>query len=79
MRRKTPHGDPHNGINRRELDRIFQELGGTIERVRRTGEALYRHREVPRPVRVNDRRKDASRALVALVRAAGGARRRGAS
>lgn len=61
---------PHNGMNRRELDRIFSELGGTIEYPRRTGDALYRHRSVPQPVRVNNRRKDATRELVALVRAA---------
>lgn len=61
---------PHNGMNRRELDSIIIELGGTIEYPRRTGDALYRHRAVPHPVRVNNRRKDATRALVALARAA---------
>lgn len=61
---------PHNGMNRRELDTIFYELGGTIEYPRRTGEAIYRHPCSPRPVRVNNRRKDATRELVSLARAA---------
>jgi len=61
---------PHNGMNRRELDSIILELGGTIEYPRRTGDALYRHRSVPHPVRVDNRRKDSTRALVALARAA---------
>jgi hypothetical protein len=57
-------------MNRRELDSIILELGGTIEYPRRTGDALYRHRSVPYPVRVNNRRKDSTRALVALARVA---------
>ena len=59
---------PHNGMNRRELDRIILELGGTIDYPRRTGDALYRHCAVPHPVRVNNRRKDAPRELVALLK-----------
>jgi hypothetical protein len=61
---------PTNGMNRRELDAIIIELGGTIEYPRRTGDALYRHPAVAHPVRVNSRRKDSTRALVALARAA---------
>lgn len=61
---------PHNGMNRREIDSIILDLGGTIEYPRRTGDALYRHPAVSRPVRVNNRRKDSTRALVALARAA---------
>lgn len=61
---------PHNGMNRRELDTIIRELGGTIEYPRRTGDAIYRHPAFPRPVRVNNRRKDSTRAVVALARAA---------
>lgn len=61
---------PHNGMNRREIDSIILELGGTIEYPRRTGDALYRHPSVPHPVRANNRRKDSTRALVALARAA---------
>lgn len=61
---------PHNGMNRRELDSLIIELGGTIEYPRRTGDALYRHPSCPHPVRVNNRRKDSTRALVALARAA---------
>ena len=61
---------PHNGMNRRELDKILVELGGTIEYPRRTGEAIYRHPCLPRPVRVNNRRKDSTRELVAFVREA---------
>jgi hypothetical protein len=61
---------PHNGMNRREIDSIIIALGGTIDYPRRTGDALYRHPSVPHPVRVNNRRKDSTRALVALARAA---------
>jgi hypothetical protein len=59
---------PHPGMNRCELDQIFQKQGGVITHLRRTGEALYRHTSMPRPVRVNARRKDAPRHLVQYVR-----------
>jgi hypothetical protein len=57
-------------MNRRELDSIILDLGGTIEYPRRTGDVLYRHPAVAHPVRVNNRRKDSTRALVALARLA---------
>ncbi len=61
---------PHNGMNRRELDEFLRELGGTKDYPRRTGDALYRHPYLPRPVRVNNRRKDATRELVRFAREA---------
>jgi hypothetical protein len=59
---------PHTGMNRCELDRIFRKQGGDIRYLRRTGEALYRHTSMPRPVRINARRKDAPQHLVQYVR-----------
>jgi hypothetical protein len=57
-----------DGMNRRDLDRIFLQLGGSIEFPRRTGEVLYRRPLMTRPARANARRKDASRHLVHFVR-----------
>jgi hypothetical protein len=55
-------------MNRRELDRIFEQIGGSIERPRGTGEVLYRHPLTARCARANARRKDASRHLVHFVK-----------
>lgn len=57
-----------DGMNRRELDRIFEQIGGSIERPRGTGEVLYRHPLMARCARANARRKDASRHLVHFVK-----------
>jgi hypothetical protein len=57
------------GMNRRDLDRVFKDLGGEIIYLRRTGELQYRHvalRGEPCP-RANARRKDASRKQVRYV------------
>ena len=57
------------GMNRRELDRVFRDLGGEIVYLRRTGEMQYRHfalRGEPCP-RANVRRTDASRRQVRYV------------
>jgi hypothetical protein len=59
---------PNHGINVRELAVLFRELGGTITPIRGTGEERWAHPSARRPVRANARRKDASRAMVQLVR-----------
>lgn len=56
-----------SGRNRREIDELFRNLGGEITELRRTGENLYRHPLLPKPVRVNRRRKDAPRSLSQAV------------
>lgn len=61
---------PHAGINRRALESILLELGGTIDRPRRTGEVVYRHRLVVGRVCGNGRRKDSTREQVAFVQRA---------
>lgn len=60
---------PHGGMNRRELDKMFRAMGGTITPVHRTGELIYTHPLFPteRP-RANARRKDAPRHLVVFAR-----------
>lgn len=56
-----------SGRNRRDVDELFLDLGGEITHLRRTGEDLYRHPLLPKPVRVNRRRKDAPRSLSQAV------------
>ena len=56
------------GVNRRDLDRIFRRLGGTIEDVRGTGELRYRHPMMSSCPKANKRRKDAPSHLVDFVR-----------
>lgn len=59
---------PVYGVNRRNLDRLFLSLGGTIEDVRRTGELRYRHPLMDACAKANKRRKDAPSHLVDFVR-----------
>lgn len=62
----------HNftGMNRKQLQRIFEAHGGVVEVVRRTGEHRYRHPLLSSHVTINARRKDTARALSAYVRKA---------
>jgi hypothetical protein len=59
---------PCQGVDRRHLDRLFRELGGTISFPKRTGEVRYWHPLVRRYATANGRRKDAPRHLVEYVR-----------
>lgn len=59
---------PHYGINRRELDRLLSELGGSAVFLRRTGEIAYSHPALPERPRADGRRKDAPFHLVRFVR-----------
>ncbi len=56
------------GTNRLQLDRTAQKLGVTIRAVSGTGESIYSHPKLDRTVRLNVRRKDATRALVVFFR-----------
>jgi hypothetical protein len=56
------------GINLRDALRLFESLGGAVERKRRTGELRVRHPRLPKPVVVNCRRKDSPRALTVALR-----------
>ena len=60
---------PCSRESRRVFDRAWRRAGGTIEAVRRTGEARYRHDRLPHPVRVNDRRKDVPAKLLSAFAA----------
>ena len=60
----------NQGVNRLQLDRVASKLGVAVRSVSGTGEAIYSHPLLGRSVRVNLRRKDASRALVVLFRRA---------
>lgn len=58
---------PHFGINFRELDRAFEDIGGQIIHLRRTGEKQYRHHLASERPRGDGRRKDAPRHMVRFV------------
>ena len=58
---------PHDGMNRRDLDRVLRDLGGSVVPIKRTGEIQYRHPLMQNRPRANGRRKDAPRHLVAFV------------
>jgi hypothetical protein len=55
------------GVNRRDLDRLLVNLGGTVRALARTGEIQYSHPMLPERPRADGRRKDAPRHLVAFV------------
>jgi hypothetical protein len=56
------------GINRRHLDRLLLDLGGSVIPLNRTGEVQYSHPALDERPRADGRRKDAPRHLVAFVR-----------
>jgi hypothetical protein len=56
-----------HGMNLRTFDRIWREIGGTVEIAYRTGEAVYAHPKLDRRVRINSRRKDTPRILTACA------------
>lgn len=57
-----------SGINRRDAMDIARSLGCEVEQLRRTGEVLVTHASLPRPLRLNNRRKDAARILTTTLR-----------
>jgi hypothetical protein len=58
----------HAGMNQRNAIRAASSLGCQIEHVRRTGEIRVSHPAIDRPVRINGRRKSASRKLTTMLR-----------
>jgi hypothetical protein len=52
-----------SGMNRRNALEWAHRLGCQIESIRGTGECRVFHPDLPRPIRINGRRKDAGRAL----------------
>lgn len=57
-----------SGINRRDALQWAKRLGCEVEPVRGTGEFRVFHPDLPRPIRINGRRKDAGRALSKALR-----------
>jgi hypothetical protein len=55
------------GVNRRHLDRLLRNLGGSVVPLHRTGEVQYSHPAIAERPRADGRRKDAPRHLVAFV------------
>jgi hypothetical protein len=55
------------GISLRELEQFWRSLGGTVERVRRTGESRLIHPSGARSTLYGCRRKDAPVKLVSFV------------
>lgn len=60
-----------HGMSLRNALKEAQRLGVSVEQKRGTGELMFRFPGM-RPVAVNQRRKDASRALTHLLHQAGG-------
>jgi hypothetical protein len=54
-------------MNRLNLDRVLVALGGEVFFARGTGDVIYFHPMLGRPVKANSRRKDATRALTSYV------------
>lgn len=54
--------------NLRNTRKLWRNFGGDVEDVRRTGEERYSHPSIERPIKVNKRRKDTPRKLVAALR-----------
>lgn len=56
-----------HGKNLRPARRMWLDLGGIVYDRRRSGEEVYIHRLIKRPITVNKRRKDAPRELTAAI------------
>lgn len=57
----------HHGANLAEVIAHAREIGVEVLCVRRTGEIRFRHSSQPHTIRLNGRRKDASRAATTFV------------
>lgn len=60
--------DPHHGMNLRDARSLWRRLHGNVEDRRKTGEEVYRHPAMQKPICANKRRKDAPRELTAALR-----------
>jgi hypothetical protein len=56
------------GIALRDAIREAEGLGFTVSRLNRTGELAFAHPSLPKPLKVNSRRKDVGRILVVALR-----------
>ena len=64
--------DPSEISSAMKLDdavRLWRSLGGAVAHLRRTGEMNFTHPSLPRPYRVNGRRKDSPKVLTVALRA----------
>jgi hypothetical protein len=55
-------------MNMRDARKRWRQLGGTVDNRRGTGEDVYRHPALRKPITVNGRRKDAPRVLTRAIR-----------
>jgi DNA-directed RNA polymerase subunit RPC12/RpoP len=55
-------------MNLREAAIRFRAVGGTVEKVHGTGEVVFLHPALPRRIRVNERKKSATREVITAVR-----------
>jgi hypothetical protein len=53
--------------DKRLIKKFWIDLGGTIDRVRRTGEVRYIHPTIKKSFRVNDRRTDVPAVIICLI------------
>jgi hypothetical protein len=54
--------------NLRQTLKYAEKLGCKVEKIRRSGEIRISHRDLPRPIRINGRRKDVPRKLESALR-----------
>lgn len=53
--------------NPRQARRLWEDLGGTVTKVRRTGEERWTHPEYPSTIRANCRRNDVPAAIICRI------------
>ncbi|MFH0982099.1 MAG: hypothetical protein V2A79_11215 [Planctomycetota bacterium] len=58
---------PFHGMSLRDAKRMWVTLGGWGGDKKNTGEEVYRHAHVTKPITVNKRRKDAPRRLTTAL------------
>jgi hypothetical protein len=57
-----------NGMDLRKARQMWKKLGGSVEKVNRTGEERFHHPEVDRAITVNARKRVSPRVLVVNLR-----------
>jgi hypothetical protein len=58
----------HRGMSLKASLRVARWLGCFVRNPRKTGEVLVSHPRIDRPVRINNRRRDISRRLLAFLK-----------
>lgn len=56
-----------NGVKQDEAKRLWRALGGTVCARRRTGETVWRHPKLIRPIVMSNRRKDVSATIWSAI------------